>query len=463
MFRSLFSSLLPQSKPARTRKNPKHRPRTLRMENLEGREMFSVTQGATTTGTPASGKPIEGIMWTTQINFRGQANDNKPKLSDFKVEIAWGDGLRETITNVQVNPNDKGVYPKEYIAVGQHRYANDGNVGKFQLIVTNVRENGKPYTPVSYNMVVSNAPLTGKAVTFSANTDRQFANGIVARFTDANPLSSLAEFTTKKGGAKITWQDGSNEVSNGTIVKAGNEYLVLGTHNFKRTGTFPVRINVSDDNGSTTTIYSTAHVVGHFSTKTPTTTTSADGKTRTVSWGGLIVNGSPADVQDFLYMLDGAASRSISLRTLLDRIVANDTRPVVVNADRYPVNIYVDGFLRKIVDIGDLEQFPVTVTGNALDVTQGELIAHFLGERYAAATSLSPNADFETVFHPEGINAQNRFRLDLGQTMAVADSSYVDSRGTDKRYRFKFLNGWVQYVYVNAHGDILMIDRPKSF
>ncbi len=255
MFRSLFNSFKKSSAPPARKARPR-RPRTLRLESLETREMCTANAAPVSAG--ASGKPIEGIELTTPISFHAKFTNHKPKLSDFTVKVDWGDGKTDVVKNISVHPNDKSPNPVEYIGNSmKHTYAEDGQQkGKFRVIVTNVTDK-ITWDATAYNMIVSDAPIRGKAVTIQPTTDKPFT-GIVARFTDDNPNASLTEYKTKNGGATIYWKDGSNESSKGEIKKEGNEFVVYGTHSFRKNGVFEVQVNINDDGGSKTFVYSTA-------------------------------------------------------------------------------------------------------------------------------------------------------------------------------------------------------------
>ena len=81
--------------------------------------------------------------------------------------------------------------------------------------------------------------------------------GIVGTFTDANPVSTVSDFT-----AVIDWGDGT-PTTLGTIVQpggVGTVYDVEGTHAYAKPGTYDTKVVVTDDGGSVVTIPGTATV-----------------------------------------------------------------------------------------------------------------------------------------------------------------------------------------------------------
>jgi hypothetical protein len=166
-------------------------------------------------------------------------------------------------------------------------------------------------------------------------------------------------------------------------------------------------------------------------------------------------------VDTFAEMLDAAASRSPSFRSLMGQIVSDTAHPVRVIAQKNAYQTFGDSFKTKVVDLSDIEMFPVTVPRGAHDVTQGELVVHFMAERYAAATRGVPNAtELEDRFHLEGLVAQSKFRQEaFGQVGVTKQGQTGDQNGVG-RFTFFFADGWYQDVYMNLNLDILLIKAP---
>jgi hypothetical protein len=100
---------------------------------------------------------------------------------------------------------------------------------------------------------ITDAPLAGGAVTFSATQGTSFT-GMVATFSDANSNAPLSDFT-----ATITWGDGNTSAGTVSSLGSGN-FSVSGTNTYAQSGTFSVNVQINDVGGATTTVSSTANV-----------------------------------------------------------------------------------------------------------------------------------------------------------------------------------------------------------
>jgi hypothetical protein len=82
-------------------------------------------------------------------------------------------------------------------------------------------------------------------------------NVTVATFTDGTGSTPASDFS-----ASIDWGDGST--SAGTVTLAGGVYNIAGSHTYSAKGTFAVVITLSDLNGVSTTIATTATIQGEL-------------------------------------------------------------------------------------------------------------------------------------------------------------------------------------------------------
>jgi hypothetical protein len=169
----------------------------------------------------------------------------------------------------------------------------------------------------------------------------------------------------------------------------------------------------------------------------PAPTVTLSGNVMTATWGGLTITNdvstaapaavsreSPSDVKTFVDMLKDAASRSLNLRNLLWQIVNDPAHPVTVRVgsfigpDRTSLPVVIDSFETKMVDVGQLGEVPTALPADQ-GITQGELIAHILGERYYAATVAG--SDFDKAHLGGGIPKENAYRANIGATSMVED------------------------------------------
>jgi hypothetical protein len=83
----------------------------------------------------------------------------------------------------------------------------------------------------------------------------------VATFTDADTAATASEYS-----ATINWGDGTS--SSGTITGSSGKFTVKGTHTYKKTGTFTVKVTITDvDNTPNSATVSTTATVHSPATK----------------------------------------------------------------------------------------------------------------------------------------------------------------------------------------------------
>src|SRR5262249_31896439 len=98
-------------------------------------------------------------------------------------------------------------------------------------------------TPITVNANVASAPLSGQGTVFNA-VEGTPQTGLVATFTDANPNSSVSDFTTPPGFVTIDWGDGSPLDSTSAVVAQvgttpnGVIFTVTGTHDYIEEGAY---------------------------------------------------------------------------------------------------------------------------------------------------------------------------------------------------------------------------------
>ena len=148
--------------------------------------------------------------------------------------IDWGDGTGvSTATVVSDNTNNT--------IQGTHTYRIAGSYnGTASYACTQI---GKMFS-VPFTVTVSDAPLTLVAVTLSGTVGVALS-GVVAHLTDANPLSSSADFS-----ATVNWGDGTSTVGSVAATAAGG-YDVTAAHGYTSAGSYTVTTNITDPGGGT--------------------------------------------------------------------------------------------------------------------------------------------------------------------------------------------------------------------
>ncbi|MGI8430242.1 MAG: hypothetical protein ACR2OB_13305 [Solirubrobacteraceae bacterium] len=179
------------------------------------------------------GQPFSGRVLTTDCAVSSASID-------------WGDGTPASAGRAA------GLPPG---ALGDHTYAEEG-------VYTGTVRYAKAAGPVScsrflvqqFKASVSDGPLsaTGENLT---GAQRQALSGRVAHFSDGDPAGTAGDFS-----AQVQWGDSTTTA--GTITPAGRGgFDVTGTHTYLTAGSFPVRTQITDLGGSSTTASTTARLV----------------------------------------------------------------------------------------------------------------------------------------------------------------------------------------------------------
>ena len=238
----------------------------------------TTTGGATTTPSPfttmatvadaplsSSGSisvtGIEGI--TTGPKLIASFTDANPfaTVADFTtgggtVTVNWGDG--SSVVTLPASAITATGLPNGVLfnVTAAHTYDEEGS---YQITVT-ATDDGGSTTVAHASAVIADADLTaGTPVALTPKTGVLLTGvtGIVGTFTDANPVSTVSDFT-----AVIDWGDGT-PTTLGTIVRpmgVGTVYDVEGTHAYAKPGTYNTKVVVTDVGGSVVTIPGTATV-----------------------------------------------------------------------------------------------------------------------------------------------------------------------------------------------------------
>jgi hypothetical protein len=174
-------------------------------------------------------------------------------------------------------------------------------------------------------------------------------------------------------------------------------------------------------------------------------------------YGGLRVEGTQGDIALFREWLFEARAASRTFRGVLHTIHDDTAHPVQVILGHSQPHVYIDSFNTREVDLNALGLFPATIAPGDNQQTRVEMILHFLQERWVAArlhVTSSGDPAF-AVAHARAIEAQNLYRLDLGQVVMV--TAQLDSpdefAGTDSTLTW-FNDGSREVYPVNANGNL---------
>jgi hypothetical protein len=184
---------------------------------------------------------VEGQPQAINLALIGDCNPSAT-IASFSAAIRWDDGTSTSATITGSN----GVF----FVSGMHPYNEETNVPiPITIFVTADNGSGGTTTVALTSAVqVLDAPLEPPAINFQASENHAFTNATVATFQDTNPFANVTDFN-----ATIYWGDGSS--SSGTVVPGGGNgfFAIQGSHLYAEDGTVPVRVDVFDDGGQSTT------------------------------------------------------------------------------------------------------------------------------------------------------------------------------------------------------------------
>jgi len=165
------------------------------------------------------------------------------QASNFTAHVNWGDGTTTTGTVVASTGG--------FTVNGSHKYAEEGTFNVSVAIADNAGHTGTGRAIAT----VGDAALHGTAQTFNATTEKPFT-GTIGKFTD----DDAAETDPATYSILVDWGDGSTSVGSLQLLSPGH-WAVRGTHQYAHTGSFTVKIAVTDVGGAGVGIVSTAHVI----------------------------------------------------------------------------------------------------------------------------------------------------------------------------------------------------------
>ncbi|OYV64624.1 MAG: hypothetical protein B7X07_05880 [Actinobacteria bacterium 21-64-8] len=184
---------------------------------------------------------------------RALATFSDPKgagtAADYTATIDWGDGSSATTASV-TGPDASGLFTIS----GSHTYAEASATAETASVVVH-RANAIDVT-VSDGVSVAEATLGAQGTTIAAAVAARFAQTI-ATFSDADKSANISDYS-----ATIDWGDHSSltTVSGSQLQAAGGGFNVPGSHTYADTGTFTIRVTVSDGGLASATATSVADV-----------------------------------------------------------------------------------------------------------------------------------------------------------------------------------------------------------
>ena len=194
----------------------------------------AVADAPLTAGTLTITDGVEGAT-PAQLTFAFTDANPAAPVTDFTATIDWGDTKSSAGT---VTAAGSG-----FTVQASHTYT---HAGTFTVTVT-VEDEGGSTTAATGHTTIANSPLTAGKLTIGPGVEGVTPAPLTFGFTDANPLSTPADFT-----ATIQWGDTTTSAGTVTAV-AGGGFRVQGSHLYKEEGSYTVVVTVADGAGSTVT------------------------------------------------------------------------------------------------------------------------------------------------------------------------------------------------------------------
>jgi len=264
--------------------------------HLTAYEVPCPEQGISATGTTISA--TEGASFTgTVASFTDP--DPNATASEYAATINWGDGTAPTAGTIT------GPSGGPFTVTGTHTYTEEGTY-TITVTITDVDTPSNSATATS-TANVADAALAAGTLIVSGGVEGVTPTNVMFTFTDANPFSTVADFT-----ATIAWGDGSS--SSGIVSgPAGGPYTATGSHVYAEEGVYTLTVTVRDDGGSMTSKSGTATVAD-----APLAATCAAPPVSPMSFNGAVASFTDANpfgtVADFAATInwgDGASSAGI--------------------------------------------------------------------------------------------------------------------------------------------------------
>src|SRR4051812_44028311 len=186
---------------------------------------------AKTFSTQEAAPLARGIVATFSDDAAGATGSFSCSASTYTGTIDFGDGTPPS--PVKIADRFGGDFAMcAYTVTADHAYAH------FGVFAITVSVSGGPLGHSGSDtgqITVADVNIAGDPRPATAAAGSVFT-GEVARFKDANPLSSAGDFTST-----IDWGDGT-PITTGTITGEQGSFSVSGTHTYTAPGAFPVRV-----------------------------------------------------------------------------------------------------------------------------------------------------------------------------------------------------------------------------
>jgi hypothetical protein len=229
---------------------------------------ITVTDSPLTAGPPVPQlTSVEGKSLTAQVATFTDANQ-LGVIADFSSTIDWGDG---TTSAGIIGQRADGTFT----VTGTHTYIEESAPGTPYAVRVNIKDIGGATTTATTTAVVLDAKLSSQGALIQGIEGSSTGRVLVATFVDANPDSTLTDFTVAPGVVTIDWGDGSPlyTVPAADLSSVGSPtgvtYQVFAAHTYAEAGSYQIITTIKDAGGSATIAHGEADVADATLTPLP--------------------------------------------------------------------------------------------------------------------------------------------------------------------------------------------------
>ncbi len=346
--------------------------------------------------------------------FRDTSGNLPP--ADYIASIDWGD--KSPITDGTITDLGDGFYG----VYAGHTYAEEGTY----TITIRVASPTGVVNSVTVPMTIVDAPLTPIPSTIAATEGAKFS-GIVGSFTDANPTAPLSDYTVT-----INW--GDSATSSGTVIQPagpGTAFDVNGVHTYATFGTYSITINVQDEGGSFTQVFSTAIVADAPLFPLPKTITEVVGSAfKNVNIGAFVDSDPGGSIFDYSVSVDwGDGGPTSSLGNGVSLVFRGNQWNIMAGHvyqhygnGSYPVTVTVDdigGATTTVNSLINVVDASINASGTPFTVVEGATFNGAVAEFNSTNVFASP-----TDFNTPTINWGDGSALDVGSIVQIGPGTF---------------------------------------
>ena len=217
--------------------------------------------------TGALSYPVAGVEnISTGTILLATFNDPNPldTASGISATVNWGDvtgSFPAFVTLVGTSSTGGSMFE----VTGNHIYTTPG-IYTVSITATTLGGATTTLSPLTTTATVADAPITASGTSISGIEGNSTGSVVIATFIDADPKSTVADFTTGNGSVKVNWGDGSalQTLPASALTSSGSPdgvlYTVTAAHTYAEAGHDQLTVTITDTDGAMTSANSQATI-----------------------------------------------------------------------------------------------------------------------------------------------------------------------------------------------------------